>query len=157
MELSNFELKELGMGLMSLRNVKSEHGDSPERLAAKAVLGNRVGVAWRELRNQLEALEESEAEIAARHAKKIDGKPVAMLDDRGRPIGFEVTDGAAYLAERRPLLMNKVTIPEMKRISYDLLLKAGYAPDGELVAQLGSFLEGEPSEMVELQRVPSAG
>jgi hypothetical protein len=147
MELSNLELKELGMGLLALKDVKAERGDSPERLAAKAVLGNRVGVAWREIRNTLEALEEQESEMAMRHARKIDGKPVAALDDRGRPIGYEIMDGKAYGAERKPLLMLKVTLPDFKKISYDLLLKAGFPACGELVVQLGSFLEGQPEEV----------
>jgi hypothetical protein len=39
-------------------------------------------------------------------------------------------------------------VPDLKPISYELLMKAGVQPDGELVSQLGSFLEGEPQELV---------
>jgi hypothetical protein len=120
-------------------------------LAAKSILGNRVGIAWRELRNHLEALGEQEQEIVERHTVKVNGKPVAVHDDAGKPIGVELDDMALYNAERKPLMKNMVTIPDLKPISYELLEKAGVVAHGELVVQLGAFLTGEPQETVDAQ------
>lgn len=149
MEISNMELTERRDGLQGLAEFKFDPNDPPEKKAARQLIGSRVGRALRELRNALETFDERNNELVMVHAKRDDkNQPVPILDDHGKPVGIEIRDLRAFTEDRKPLLREKVEIPNIVGIDYDLLRKADIPIDGWLAAQLGDFLIGEPAEYV---------
>lgn len=135
MDFSNTELEAFGQGLVRIRNV-----DHP-------IVANRVGLAYRQIRDHLEALEDAQAVLLESHAERFaDGSPVKVLDDHGKPSGFKIKDVPAYRQALRELMAARHTLPDMKGITWGMLRKGGFNADGALKAALGDFLQGEPDE-----------
>lgn len=146
MEVTNLELTELRDGLQQLAQHKFDAGDPPEKKAARQIVASRVGRALIELRNALENYDERNNDIVMRHASLDSrGQPVQSLDDKGRPIGIEIRDMRAFTEDRKPLLKERVSIPDLKGIDYELLRRADISIDGETAARIGAFLSGEPT------------
>lgn len=146
-EMTNEELVEFRMGLVAMKGYKAKPEDSPEKKAAILVLSNRVGNAYNAIKAACDAFDEQDEVIREPFIRKMDGRPVYILDDDGKPVGMELTDRLAYKEAKKPIMKEKVIIPEIKPITYDLLKRADYPLDGELVAILGSFITGEPEEV----------
>jgi hypothetical protein len=151
-EISNLELSELREGLAKLAKFKFDASDPPEKKAARQLVASRVGRALRELRNALENFDDRNSDIVMSHARRDEqNQPIPMLDDFGAVTGVEIKDMRAFSEDRKPLLREKVQIPTLLGIDYALLEKADIPIDGDLVAQLGDFLSGEPAQFTPIQ------
>lgn len=149
MEITNLELAERREGLQTLAQYKFDSADPPEKKAARQLVASRVGRAMRELRNALETFDDRSNEVVLQHAKRdTENRPIPLLDDRGVSVGVELKDVRAFTEDRKPLLREKVQIPDIKGIDYELLQKADIPVDGILAGQLGDFLEGEPAPYI---------
>lgn len=148
-EITNLELGEFRTGLQVLAQFKFEPTDGAEKKAARQLVASRVGRALRELRNALETFDDRNTELVMLHAKRdAQNIPVRILDDKGQPVGVELRDVREFMEDRKPLLREKVRIPNIVGIDYALLAKADIPVDGEVAGMLGDFISGEPAQWV---------